>query len=186
MTQMSRFPIHDELTAPEGSVPLLKAASAGAGQLPNVLGVLAGSPAVLRAYTRFRAEMRATTIPRQTAERIAIAVAQHHRSAPGLALHERTARRLGLGIDEVMAARAWRSSDAAEQALLHWLEAVTENGGPVPVHLHEAAREAGWADDQLLEALALVALESFTSMVNVAGEVPVDGSVEASRMLHAA
>jgi alkylhydroperoxidase family enzyme len=56
----------------------------------------------------------------------------------------------------------------------------------VPVHLHEEAREAGWSEEQLLDAIALVALESFNAMVNVAGEVPVDGSVEASRMQHAA
>jgi hypothetical protein len=31
-----------------------------------------------------------------------------------------------------------------------------------------------------------VALEGFTAMVNVAGEVPVDGSREASRALQAA
>ena len=44
------------------------------------------------------------------------------------------------------------------------------------MHLHEEAREAGWSDEQLLEAIAYVALESFTAMVNVAGDVPVDGS----------
>src|SRR5262249_8761991 len=56
-TQISRFQIHDELTAPEGSLPVLKGASSSAGQLPNFLGVLAGSPAALRGYTRFRGEM---------------------------------------------------------------------------------------------------------------------------------
>ena len=46
------------------------------------------------------------------------------------------------------------------------------------MHLHEEAREAGWTDEQILEAVAVVALESFTAMVNVAGDVPVDGSIE--------
>ena len=50
------------------------------------------------------------------------------------------------------------------------------------MHLHEEAREAGWTDEQLLEAIAYVALECFTAMVNVAGEVPVDGSVEDTRV----
>ena len=36
---MSRFQIHDELTAPEGSVPVLRGALATGGQLPNFLGV---------------------------------------------------------------------------------------------------------------------------------------------------
>ena len=43
-TAMSRFQIHDDLTAPEGSVPVLRGALATGGQLPNFLGVLAGSP----------------------------------------------------------------------------------------------------------------------------------------------
>src|SRR3712207_7658189 len=41
-------------TAPERSLPVLKGAVAGGGQLPNFVGVLAGSPAALRAYARFR------------------------------------------------------------------------------------------------------------------------------------
>ena len=57
-TKESRFQVHDELTAPERSVPILKGALTGGGQLPNFLGVLAGSPAVLRAYARFRSELR--------------------------------------------------------------------------------------------------------------------------------
>jgi alkylhydroperoxidase family enzyme len=54
------------------------------------------------------------------------------------------------------------------------------------MHLHEEAREAGWEDEQLLEAIAIVSLETFAAMVNVAGDVPVDASCEASRALEAA
>jgi alkylhydroperoxidase family enzyme len=185
-TQMSRFHIHDDLTAPEGSLPLLKAAMASAGQLPNFLGVLAGSPAALRAYTRFRAELRHGTLPLPTLERISLAIAEHYRSQPGITIHSRTARQAGLGLDEVALARDWDSRDEREAALLRYLRALVEHRGHAPMHLHEEAREAGWTDEQLLEAVAVVALESFTAMVNVAGEVPVDGSVEATRVLRAA
>ena len=51
---MSRFHIHDDLTAPEDSLPVLKGVLSLAGQLPNFLGVLAGSPVALRGYARFR------------------------------------------------------------------------------------------------------------------------------------
>jgi len=185
-TQMSRFHIHDDLTAPEGSLPLLKAAMASAGQLPNFLGVLAGPPAALRAYARFRAELRHGTLPLPTLERISLAIAEHYRSQPGITIHSRTARQAGLGIDEVALAREWDSRDEREVALLRYLRALVEHRGRAPMHLHEEAREAGWTDEQLLEAVAVVALESFTAMVNVAGEVPVDGSVEATRVLRAA
>jgi alkylhydroperoxidase family enzyme len=54
------------------------------------------------------------------------------------------------------------------------------------VHLNEEAKEAGWTDEQLLEAIAVLGLECFTAMVNVAGEIPVDGSAEETRVLKAA
>jgi alkylhydroperoxidase family enzyme len=180
-TQMSRFHIHDDLTAPEGSVPVLKGALATGGQLPNFLGVLAGSPAALRAYARFRSELRHGKLELRTLERIALAVADHHGSEPGIALHGRTARAAGLGIDEVELARDFDSRDEREAALLRYLEALIEGHRRPPMHLHEEAREAGWTDEQILEAIAYASLETFTAMVNVAGEVPVDGSDEESR-----
>jgi alkylhydroperoxidase family enzyme len=185
-TQMSRFQIHDDLTAPEGSLPVLKGATAAAGQLPNFLGVLAGSPAALRAYARFRSELRHGSLTLPTLERIALAIAEHYRSKPGLAIHTRTARQAGVGIDDIARARDWESADPREAALLRYLRALVEQRGHAPMHLHEEAREAGWTDEQLLEAIAYVSLESLTAMVNVAGEVPVDGSVEDTRVLRAA
>src|SRR5258706_4018981 len=98
---MSRFQIHDGLTAPEGSVPVLSGALATGGQLPNFLGVLAGSPAALRAYARFRSELRHGKLTLPTLERIALAIADHYGSKPGIALHERAARAAGLPLDEI-------------------------------------------------------------------------------------
>ncbi len=185
-TPMSRFQIHDDLTAPEGSVLVLRGALATGGQLPNFLGVLAGSPAALRGYARLRSELRRGALDVPTLERIALAVAEHHGSEPGLALHGRSARQAGLSLDEVALAREFDSGDAREAALLRYLKATVRGPGRPAMHLHEEAREAGWSDEQILEAIAYVALETFTAMVNVAGEVPVDGSAEDSRTLKAA
>jgi len=185
-TTMSRFHIHDELTAPEGSVPVLRGALASGGQLPNFLGVLAGSPAALRAYARFRSELRHGKLTLATLERIALAVSEHYHSEPGIETHSRAARAAGLALDEVALARKFTSKDEREAALLRYLKAVLDEDGRAPMHLHEEAREAGWDDEQLLEAIAALALEAFTAMVNVAGEVPVDGSSEVSRTLQAA
>src|SRR5919112_5174909 len=115
-TTMSRFHIHDELSAPEGSVPVLRGALASGGQLPNFLGVLAGSPAALRAYARFRSELRHGSLTLPTLERIALAVAEHYRSRPGLAIHTRTARQAGVGIDEGALGRERESRDPREGA----------------------------------------------------------------------
>jgi len=185
-TPMSRFHIHDDLTAPDGSVPVLKGALATGGQLPNFLGVLAGSPAALRAYARFRSELRHGKLDLATSERIALAVAEHYKSQPGVAMHSRMGRAAGLTLDEVALAREFDSRDERQALLLRYLKALVVDGERPPMHLHEEAREAGWSDEQLLEAIAHVALETFTATINVAGDVPVDGSTEESRVLRAA
>ncbi len=64
-------------------MPVLRGALATGGQLPNFLGVLAGSPAALRAYARFRSELRHGKLTLATLERIALAVAEHYGSSPG-------------------------------------------------------------------------------------------------------
>src|SRR6202011_5858365 len=137
--QMSRFQIHDDLTAPEGSVAVLRGALSSGGQLPNFLGVLAGSPAALRAYARFRSELRHGKLTLPTLERIALAVAEYYQSTPGIATHSRAARGAGLALDEVALARQFSSKDAREAALLRYLHSLLEERGRAPMYLHEEA-----------------------------------------------
>src|SRR3954454_10139507 len=115
-TKESRFQVHDELTAPERSLPVLTGALAAGGQLSNFIGVLAGSPAALRAYARFRSELRHGALPLKTQQRIALAVAEHPGSAYARAALQRTARDAGLGLDEISLARKFESADEHEAA----------------------------------------------------------------------
>ena len=185
-TKESRFQVHDELTAPERSVPILKGALTGGAQLSNIVGVLAGSPAVLRGYARLRSELRHGTLTPATQLRIALAVAQQQGSEYALATLQRSAREAGLGIDEVALAREFDSRDERESALLRYVKTLLESDGPPPLHRHEEAREAGWEDEQILEAVAQVALNGFANLVTRAGDVPRDGSGEEARLLQAA
>jgi alkylhydroperoxidase family enzyme len=185
-TKESRFQVHDELTAPERSLPVLKGALSGGGQLPNFIGVLAGAPAVLRAYARLRSELRHGSLPLATQQRIALAVAEHQQSEYALATLQRTAREAGLGLDEVALAREFDSRDERESKLLAFVKGLLESEGSPPLHLHEEAREEGWSDEQILEAVAHVALAGFGNLVTRAGDVPVDGSAEEGRLQQAA
>jgi alkylhydroperoxidase family enzyme len=185
-TKESRFHVHDELTAPERSLPVLKGALSGGGQLSNFLGVLAGAPAALRGYARFRSELRQGTLPWATQQRIALGVAEHQRSEYALATLQRTAREAGLGLDEIALAREFDSHDESQAVLLRWVKALLDSDGAPPRHLQEEAREAGWSDEQILETVAHVALATFNNLVIRAGDVPNDGSVEESRLKRAA
>jgi alkylhydroperoxidase family enzyme len=185
-TKESRFQVHDELTAPERSAPVLKGALAGGGQLPNFLGVLGGAPAALRAYARFRSELRNGSLAWATQQRIALGVAEEQGSEYALSTLQRTARDAGLGLDEIALAREFDSHDEREAVLLRFVRSLLRSEGPPPLHVLEEAREAGWTDEQILEAVAQVALASFGNLVTRAADLPVDGSSEGSRLLEAA
>src|SRR6476620_10654645 len=185
-TKESRFQVHDELTAPERSLPVLKGALAAGGQLSNFIGVLAGSPSALRAFARFRSELRHGTLPLKTQQRIGLGIAQAQSNDYAEQLLSRTAREAGLGLDEIALAKDFDSRDEKEAALLRFVKALAETDEVPPLHLHEEAREAGWSDEQILEAIAHVSLQSFTNLITMAGNVPADGSSEGTRLLHAA
>ena len=174
-TEVSRFQIHDELTAPDESAPLIKSIQTAGGAVSKFVGVLAESPAVLRAYTRMRSELRASELPRATRERIALAVAEY-RERP---LHHRPARPHGAG-------RRARPRRGLPGAQLHLLG--REGGGAAdaaardarsaerpPHHLLEEAREAGWSDEEILEAVAELALAEFESLIASVAALPQEG-----------
>ena len=172
-TDVSRFHIHDELTAPDASAPLIKSIQTGGGTVSKFLGVLAESPAALRAYTRLRTELRESKLPRATRERIGLAVAERRHDPYTLTQYARTARLAGLGLDEVARARNFTSSDEKEAALLALLQE-TIDARP-PHHLVEEAREAGWSDEEILDAVAEAALAEFESLIASVAALPQEG-----------
>ena len=62
--------------------------------------------------------------------------------------------------------------------MLAYVKGLLETEGTPPRVNHEEALESGWTDEQILEAVAHVALGTFANLVTRAGDVPVDGSVE--------
>ena len=185
-TKESRFHVHDEMTAPERSLPVLKGALSTGGQVSNFLGVLAGAPAVLRAYARLRSELRQGSLPLKSQQRIALGVAQAEQNEYSLASLLRTARDAGLGLDEIALARQFESSDEREASLLRFVQAVHGTTQVPKHHLQEEALEAGWTDEQLLEAISHVGLGVLTALITRAGNLPLDGSAEEGRLLQAA
>jgi AhpD family alkylhydroperoxidase len=175
-TDISRFDIHDELTAPEGSARILEGMASAGGSVSKFIGVLAGAPAALRAYARMRHELRGGTLARPTRERIALAVAERRGDPYSVAQHARTARAAGLGLDEISRARGFTSADRREAALLAFLEALLAGDGRPAHHLLEEAREVDWTDEEILEAVAHLALAEFQSLMANAAALPQDQS----------
>jgi AhpD family alkylhydroperoxidase len=123
-----------------------------------------------------RHELREGVLPRATRERIALAIAERRGDPYSIAQHAKTARAAGLGLDEVSRARSFTSGDEKEAALLAFLEALIATDGRPSQHLAEEAREHGWTDEELLEAVAHTALNEFQSLIANAAALPQDQS----------
>ena len=174
-TDVSRFHIHDELTAPDASAPLIKSIQTAGGAVSKFLGVLAESPAALRGYTRLRTELRSSKLPRRDprADRPGRGRVAHDPYT--LTQYARTARVAGLGLDEVARARNFTSSDEKEAALLALLRETLDPAERPPHHLVEEAREAGWSDEEILDAVAETALAEFESLFASVAALPQEG-----------
>lgn len=173
-TEISRFDIHDELTAPDESAPLLKRIQGQSASVAKLIGVLAGAPAALKAYARLRIELRRGKLGRATRERIALAVAEYRGDNYSIAQHTRTARIAGLGLDEIARARGFNSANPRERALLVFLKATLKGTGHPPLYLLEEAREVDWTDEELIEAVAELGLAEFQSLIANAAGLPRD------------
>ena len=121
-----------------------------------------------------RHELRGGTLPRATRERIGLAVAERRGDPYSIAQHAKTARAAGLGLDEVSRARSFQSADPKEAALLAFLQALSATDGRPAQHLAEEAREHDWTDEQLLEAVAHLAMNEFQSLIANAAALPQD------------
>ena len=132
-TQMSRFQIHDDLTAPEASLPVAQGRPRRrrpAPELPRRPGRFPRRAARLRALPVRAAQQRHADAQDARADRARRRRAVRLR-APGSRSTRRTGRQAGLGLDEVSLAREWDSRDDREAALLRYLRPLAEQRGSV-------------------------------------------------------
>ena len=138
---MSRFHIHDDLTAPE-ACPVLRGATRRAASCRTSSACSPALPPRCARYARFRSRA-APRPPHPRRSSGSRSPSPSTGSAPGVAMHARAARAVGLALDEVALARQCESSDEREAALLRWLEALLAGGKP-PMHsTRRRARPAG-------------------------------------------
>ena len=180
--KISRFDIHDELTAPAESAPILKGALSGSGKLNNFVGVLAGSPAALRGYARMRSELRRGTLPGATQERIALAVAEANGCTYCLSAHTYLGKHVAkLDDAELDANRAGTSNDPKAAAAVRFAVKVVHERGHVQESDVRALKAAGYDDAQVVEIVQHVALNTWTNYINELAKTDVDFPVVAPR-----
>ncbi|GAA3242543.1 carboxymuconolactone decarboxylase family protein [Actinocorallia longicatena] len=152
--------------------PLLDEVRTRMGRVPNMTRVMAGAPAVLEGYLGLAGALKRGALPGATSERIALAVGAANGCGYCVAAHTFTGKRVARLTDaEIEAAQAGTSADAKEAAAVAFARELTETRGNADP---AAALAAGWTEEQVLEIIALVALQTLTNYVNKVAETEND------------
>jgi uncharacterized peroxidase-related enzyme len=162
---------HVDPTKAAGEVKeLLDGVQQRLGMTPNMMKIMARSPAVLRGYLSFSVALADGRLGAEFREQIALAVAQVNNSEYCLSRHAAIARRMGLSEAEIAANRRSWSQDGKKRAGLNFAaELVVLRGRMNDERLHRV-RAAGYSDAEIVEVVANVALNIFANYLNqVAG-----------------
>jgi len=172
---MNRLPIPTVDSAPAASQPLLAAVKQQIGMVPNLMKVLAHSPAGLGAYLGFSSATAAGSLSAADRERIALTVAEANGCEYCLSAHTYLGKNVAkLSDDELDAARDGRSADAKVQALLQFTQAVIGSRGRVDDSELAQFLAAGHGPDAVVDVVANVALNVFTNYLNNVARTTVD------------
>ena len=144
------------------------------GATPNLFTTAAHSTAALGAMLGMFGNLGKASVGARTGELIAIAIAQGNRCGYCLSSHTAIGRTIGLAPNALEAARHAQSSDAKTAALLELATAINRARGHIDDATLARARAAGITDTEIVESVALVALNVFTNYLNIVAQTEID------------
>lgn len=154
-------------SAPAASVPLLEAVNAQLGSVPNMFRVISNSPAALEGFLGLSGALGKGALDAQTRERIALAVAETNKCNYCLAAHTYIGTNVAkLDDSEVEANRRGSSSDVKAAAAITFALEIVNSRGSVSDSSVQAVRDAGYSDEEVVEIVLHVALNTLTNYVN--------------------
>ncbi len=170
---MSRISAVDPTTAGKAK-ELLDGVKAQLGRVPNMMKVMAQSPAVLSGALSLSTALAGGTLKPELREQIAIAVSQANGCEYCLSAHTTMGKLRGLPPEELAAARKGQSVDPKAQAALDFALAIVAERGRVTDGAFTDIREAGYGDEEIAEIVANVALMIFTNYFNNVAQTKLD------------
>lgn len=167
------LPIHEELGAE--ALDIMAACEAKVGFVPNIVQMLAYSPAALRSFLTLYENQSQGTFNDQEREAVYLPVSQLHGSSYCLAAHTNWAKQAGLSEAETLALRqGLHYEDPKLDFLARFGRSIAETKGQVPPELMDEFEERGYDARALLDVIAIVVESLFSNLIGVMMRPPVD------------
>ncbi len=177
---MTDFPIHTPEDAPADSRETLAQVQKGYGFIPNVVGIMGGSPALVKAYTTLSKLLGETNFTSAEQQVAILSVSYANGCDYCMAAHSTSAEKAGVDTAVIEALRAGRPlPDERLEALRRFVQALVDKRGWVDEADIEAFFEAGYGREHLLDCIMAVGMKTLSNYTNHIARTPLDEVFEA-------
>ena len=184
---MKPFLVHTHETAPEASRGTLEKIRRAFGFVPNLMGVLAESPAALEAYVGVADAFDRCSLGAREKQVVLLTVSVENGCEYCVAAHSLIAAKSGLPEESIAAVRSKRPlSDAKLEAVHRFTRTVVGTRGRSSEAELQAFLAAGFSNAQILEIVVGVAQKTLSNYVNHMAGTPLDAAFESARWSAAA
>jgi len=174
---MSLFDLHTIETAPEGSRADITAIQEQFGFLPNIYGVLAGSPAVIKAYNALGNLLTTTSFSQAEQQLMLLTISAVNGCKYCVAAHSVGGMMAKLDDDVINAVRDGSPIDDPKLAALSsFARGVVEKRGYMSESEIKSFLAAGFSKEQALEVIMATALKTISNYINHFAETPLDAA----------
>ncbi|MGO7180670.1 carboxymuconolactone decarboxylase family protein [Rhizobium brockwellii] len=172
---MSRIAIPATIeAAPQASQASLQSIERQIGKVPNIYRLMAVSPQSLEGHLGMYNALEKGKLSPQTRNRIALAVAEIDGCEYCLSAHTFIGHRFKLDDAEIKANREGGSTDAHADAAVSFAAKLTRRRGKVSIEDLDEVRAAGYGDDEIIEIILHVALNTWTNYLNNTADTDID------------
>ena len=172
---MSIFDIHTKETAQAKSAEMLATVEKSYGFIPNLLGVLAESPATLKAYLTIGQIFDESSFSPPERQLVILTASRLNECHYCIAAHSTAAEMQKVPADVIEAIRNDQPiADSKLQALRIFTTAVVEKRGWVTGDDTAAFLAAGYTKSQILEDILGISFKTLINYVNHISDTPLD------------
>lgn len=172
---MTQLTLHEPATAPDASRPFLAEAEKGFGMVPNLMKVLAESPAALEGYMTLWAIFEKSSFSPAERQVVYLTAIYENDCHYCMAGHSVLAKMANVPADAIAAIRDGRPiADARLEALHRFTGAIVRQRGFVAETAVDAFLAAGFTRAQVLEVILGTAVKVISNYTNHIAETPLD------------
>lgn len=176
---MPKFAVHSVSSSPDRSKPILEQTQKTLGFVPNLFGMLAESPALLKGYTTLSAIFDGASLTPTERQVVLLTASSENGCGYCMAAHTTIARMQGVTEDVVGAIRQGTEIPQAKlEALREFTREVVRRRGWANEKTVQGFLDAGYTRAHVLDVVLGVGLKTLSNYANHMASTPLDAAFE--------